>query len=120
MMHERISTPIGGNASHLPAIPLSAFDTQLRRPLRMEPAGELELTPYRAFEILVSAACYLSLSSSTNVAATLDAVQLLHTASQALAADGAEFECVETEDLIWRGKQLRWERHCLRESLSAL
>ena len=70
----------------------------------------MDPTHRRAFEMLVSAACYLSLNPTADLSAALDAVQLLHALSQSIAASGVGACPAHTEDLIWRGKQLRWER----------
>lgn len=78
-----------------------------------EPLPPDEMTPRRAFESLVSAACYLSLASPGDPASTLEAVQLLHEMALGLQDDGLDLGALpeRMEDRIWRNRQLKWERH---------
>ena len=81
-------------------------------------APEPELTLQRAFETLVSAACYLSLAATGEPAAMLEAVQMLHDLSQEMQGDGLDLSVGagvgaapdDVEDRIWQDKQRKWER----------
>ena len=70
-------------------------------------AFELERKPLVAYEMLVSAACYLALAPAGDPASTLEASQILHMLSEEMldASQG------EASRLIWKRKQAIWERH---------
>ena len=80
--------------------------------LEGRPELAVELTPRVAFELLVSAACYLAMTPATDTASSLEAVQLLHDLSLELLDDGLDLGSAsqEMEDLVWQGKQEKWER----------
>ena len=70
-------------------------------------AFESELTPLAAYEMLVSAACYLALAPTGDAASTLEASQLL----QKLSEQMMEAPQGEVSDLIWKRKQASWDRY---------
>ena len=113
---------ISPTVAFLPIAEPPEFASRLSVPSRdaVAPEDSQALSPtlaqMQAFKLVVSAACYLSLSSSANVdatlEATLEAVQILHDCSQEMVREGLELGSNpdESEDLIWRDRQARWER----------
>ncbi len=70
-------------------------------------AFEPEHTPLAAYEMLVSAACYLALAPAGDAASTLEASQILHKLSEQML----ETPQGEASRLIWTRKQSSWERY---------
>ncbi len=122
-----ISAPIAGKivpGLSMPPLPIllgcsSMSSSALLRPrytLQIVVEAEPELTPRRVFEMLVSAACYLSLSPLRKAADALEAVQLLHDLAEELCGESLQPEAQpeeileETRDQIWKDKQIKWER----------
>ena len=99
-----------------PALP--SLEVPLSRSARLPPAKyealpslvrafPSELTPLAAYEMLVSAACYLALAPTGDVASTLEASQLL----QKLSEQMMEAPQGEVSDLIWKRTQASWDRY---------
>ncbi len=102
-------SPLESLASRLPVV---SAPYEPRAPLSAE-----QLALQQAFESLVSAACYLSLTSAGSPASTLAAVQLLHDLAQQVHEE-MDVETLErgsaaglTEDTVWRREELKWRRH---------
>jgi hypothetical protein len=76
-------------------------------------ARDPELTPHRAFEMLVSAACYLANGPEATLASDGEACVLLKQCVRSLRDEVAEISSApeEIETQIWQEKQIRWKRH---------
>ena len=76
-------------------------------------AADAEMTPRRAFEALVSAACYLAAYHGSGQEQDRDACALLKICARRLRDTVQEMRSApeELEALIWRDKQIRWRRH---------
>jgi hypothetical protein len=74
---------------------------------------EAEVTPRRAFEMLVSAACFLAIHHGSETAHDRDACGLLKHCSRQLRDTVADMSSApeEMEALIWQDKTIRWRRH---------
>ncbi len=91
----------------------------VRRVQVAEAQPEPEYTELRAFALLVSAACYLSLNPAGDLEATLEAVHMLQDLSLELRDGGLELVGDATgkaEDAIWEAARERWRR---RKSVEA-
>ncbi len=105
------STTIPGPLRSTPGTSRSSFDSRLPF-ARAVPAAELTLSPRIAFEMTVSAACYLSVMGEGDTPALLEAIQMLHDCSLDIREDGLTLglDHQTMEDRIWDSKQSRWER----------
>ncbi len=72
-----------------------------------------EISARRAFEMLVSAACYLSIHHESDTAHDRCACAVLKHCSRLLREEVEEMRAApeEMEALIWQDKQIRWKRH---------
>ncbi|WP_124847672.1 hypothetical protein [Acidipila sp. EB88] len=118
-MNETFATPMPERIPHsahtLPSFP-GRQDRRLHTGLPSlagaAAAGEAllpQMDGSRAFHLVVSAACYLSLGTGGNHKAVLEAIQILDDVAHELR-EGTLLASEDAVDAVWHTKQAKWER----------